>query len=100
MGLPPEILKAIAPQEGVVFITGATGSGKSTFVANFVKYYHKLYPKRPIWLFSKDNEDPALDKIGIINRIKLDEELLEDDGMKPDEFLDDGGKRSDGAMMI
>ena len=28
MQLPPDILEAIAPEEGVVYITGATGSGK------------------------------------------------------------------------
>ncbi|KTC64510.1 DotB (plasmid) [Legionella adelaidensis] len=37
MGLPPNILEAIAPQEGIVFITGATGSGKSTLLASIIR---------------------------------------------------------------
>ena len=37
MGLPDDILKAIAPQEGIVFITGATGSGKSTLLASIIR---------------------------------------------------------------
>lgn len=37
MGLPDNILEAIAPQEGVVFITGATGSGKSTLLASIIR---------------------------------------------------------------
>src|SRR3990167_11508051 len=37
MGLPDNILKALAPQEGIVFITGATGSGKSTLLASVVR---------------------------------------------------------------
>jgi len=37
MNLPPNILEAIAPQEGVVFITGATGSGKSTLLASIIR---------------------------------------------------------------
>lgn len=37
MELPPNILKAIAPQEGIVFITGATGSGKSTLLASIIR---------------------------------------------------------------
>lgn len=37
MGLPDAVLKAIAPQEGVVFITGATGSGKSTLLASIIR---------------------------------------------------------------
>jgi defect-in-organelle-trafficking protein DotB len=37
MGLPENILEAIAPQEGIVFITGATGSGKSTLLASIIR---------------------------------------------------------------
>ena len=37
MGLPDNILEAIAPQEGIVFITGATGSGKSTLLASIIR---------------------------------------------------------------
>lgn len=37
MGLPDHILKALAPQEGIVFITGATGSGKSTLLASIIR---------------------------------------------------------------
>lgn len=37
MGLPDNIIEAIAPQEGVVFITGATGSGKSTLLASIIR---------------------------------------------------------------
>lgn len=37
MGLPENIVEAIAPQEGIVFITGATGSGKSTLLASIIR---------------------------------------------------------------
>lgn len=37
MSLPPNILEAIAPEEGIVFITGATGSGKSTLLASIIR---------------------------------------------------------------
>ncbi|MDP3706356.1 MAG: Dot/Icm type IV secretion system ATPase DotB [Legionellaceae bacterium] len=37
MGLPENIIKALAPQEGIVFITGATGSGKSTLLASIIR---------------------------------------------------------------
>lgn len=37
MGLPANIIEAIAPQEGIVFITGATGSGKSTLLASIIR---------------------------------------------------------------
>ncbi len=37
MHLPQNILDAIAPQEGIVFITGSTGSGKSTLLASIIR---------------------------------------------------------------
>ncbi|MCR9192856.1 MAG: Dot/Icm type IV secretion system ATPase DotB [Gammaproteobacteria bacterium] len=37
MNLPDNILRALAPQEGIVFITGATGSGKSTLLASVIR---------------------------------------------------------------
>ena len=37
MGLPDNIIKALSPQEGIVFITGATGSGKSTLLASVIR---------------------------------------------------------------
>lgn len=38
MELQPDILAAIAPQEGVVYVTGATGSGKSTLLASIIRH--------------------------------------------------------------
>lgn len=35
--LPPDVLTAIAPEDGVVYVTGATGSGKSTLLAAIIK---------------------------------------------------------------
>lgn len=37
MGLPENILEAIAPEQGVVYVTGATGSGKSTLLASIIR---------------------------------------------------------------
>ncbi len=37
MELPPDILAAIAPDQGVVYVTGATGSGKSTLLAAIIR---------------------------------------------------------------
>jgi defect-in-organelle-trafficking protein DotB len=37
MNLPDVVLEAIAPQEGIVFITGSTGSGKSTLLASIIR---------------------------------------------------------------
>lgn len=37
MNLPDNVREAIAPQEGIVFITGSTGSGKSTLLASIIR---------------------------------------------------------------
>jgi defect-in-organelle-trafficking protein DotB len=37
MNLPKEILDAIAPEQGVVYVTGSTGSGKSTLLAAIIR---------------------------------------------------------------
>lgn len=37
MQLPSDIVKAIAPDQGVVYVTGATGSGKSTLLAAIIR---------------------------------------------------------------
>jgi len=37
LGLPQEVVDAVAPNDGVVYVTGATGSGKSTLLASIIK---------------------------------------------------------------
>ena len=37
LDLPQEIIDNIAPQEGVIYVTGSTGSGKSTLLAAIIK---------------------------------------------------------------
>ncbi|OGV27750.1 MAG: Dot/Icm secretion system ATPase DotB [Legionellales bacterium RIFCSPHIGHO2_12_FULL_37_14] len=37
LGLPDEVMEAIAPQDGIIFITGATGSGKTTLLASIIR---------------------------------------------------------------
>ena len=62
----------------VTYITGASGSGKSTFVYNYCCEYRKMYPKRNIYLFSALKEDSSLDKIKGLKRIKITPEFLEE----------------------
>lgn len=38
MDIEPELMEALAPQEGVVYVTGATGSGKSTLLAAIIRH--------------------------------------------------------------
>ena len=38
LGLSEKLKEAIAPSEGVVYVTGSTGSGKSTLLASIIRY--------------------------------------------------------------
>lgn len=37
MGLPDELKQALAPNQGVVYVTGSTGSGKTTLLASIIR---------------------------------------------------------------
>ena len=58
-----------------VYVSGPTGSGKSTWTSKYAVEYKKLFPKNPIFLFSKLTEDKSLYYVKP-TRIKMDEELL------------------------
>lgn len=59
----------------ILYITGASGSGKSTYTKNYCKTFKRLYPKRPIYLFSAISEDESLDEIQP-QRILIDDSLV------------------------
>jgi hypothetical protein len=65
-------------ERDVGFICGASGSGKSTYCKNYIIEYHKTYKDRPIYLFSHLDEDKVLDDLGIIKRVRLSNQLLEE----------------------
>lgn len=68
-------------ERDVLYITGASGSGKSYYCKNYLLQYNKSYPTRPIYIFSSLIEDETLDNAKIKNfrRINLNEEFLQTD---------------------
>jgi hypothetical protein len=60
-----------------LYIAGPTGSGKSTWVANWVKMYRKLFPSNRVYLFSRKEEDKVLSQMKYIKKIVTNEKLLE-----------------------
>jgi energy-coupling factor transporter ATP-binding protein EcfA2 len=60
----------------ILYITGASGSGKSTYIANYIKQYKKIYKKNSVYVFSALKDDEALDSIGV-KRIRIDNDLIE-----------------------
>ena len=50
-------------ERSVLFIAGESGSGKSYFVAQYAKNYHKMFPKNEVFLISYLDRDPTLDDL-------------------------------------
>jgi hypothetical protein len=63
-------------QRFILATMAASGSGKSTQLALISERYHTLYPRRPIVLMSRLEEDETLDTLPYIRRIRVDS-LLE-----------------------
>lgn len=73
-------------ERDVIYITGASGSGKSFYTKNYVEEYRKLFKKRDVFLFSALSEDSTLDELPYIKRIALTQEFLEDEGVSAEDF--------------
>jgi len=70
----------VLPRKDIVeklYISGVSGSGKSTYTGKYLEEYVKLYPDDPVFIFSSVPEDKPLDKIDPV-RIDIDEDLIED----------------------
>jgi uncharacterized protein YerC len=62
----------------VFMIAGMSGSGKSTYTAGLCRTYKKQYPDNKIILFSNKPSDPVFDRLEYIERVLINEELLDD----------------------
>lgn len=74
-----QLIPNVKNERDILYITGASGSGKSFFAKNYIDYYKKLYPKREIYLFSSLKEDSSIDKVKGLKRINLTPELLSEE---------------------
>jgi len=61
-----------------LFVAGESGAGKSYFIREYEKRYHKMFPNNPIYLISYLEKDETLDNCKEITRIKeaLEPEFL------------------------
>jgi len=69
-----------------VYISGISGSGKSTFASNFVKEYLKEKKKNEFFVISNVEEDDVLDKLKPIRIDLEDEDALSE--VRSDDFYD------------
>lgn len=82
-----ELIPNINKERDVLYVIGQSGSGKSYFVSQYGKNYKSFYPKNSIYVFSTLNEDKdGIDRIGKINRIKLDDEFVDGEVIDTKEF--------------
>ena len=60
------------------YVCGQSGAGKSYFCKQFMEEYHTAFPSRNVFIVSSLADDPTLDVLKYIKRIKLTEEFIED----------------------
>ena len=65
-------------QRDMIYISGQSGSGKSTFAGQYARAYQKANAKSRIFIFSAVNEDIAFDGVKL-KRIVFDD-LMDEDG--------------------
>lgn len=63
----------------ILYITGASGSGKSYYCKMYCDEFKRMYPKRNIYLISSISDDSSIDKVKDLKRIKLTPSLLDDE---------------------
>lgn len=71
----------------ILYITGASGSGKSTYTARYTKLYKQIFKNNPVFVFSALKDDESLDIIKP-KRIKISKETLLDDPILIEDLKD------------
>lgn len=66
---------------GVIYICGASGSGKSTYAAQYIFNYLNLFPENPVFVFTRLELDPVLQELGC-QRIPISKELEKLDAIR------------------
>jgi len=71
----------------ILYITGASGSGKSYYTKLYCDEFKRIFPKREVYLFSSLADDSSIDKIKGLKRVKLGEDFLKDE-LTAEDFKD------------
>lgn len=64
-------------QRDCIFITGRSGSGKSTWCAKYAQLYNTMFPDKRVVIVSALEQDKAFDDLDFVERLVLDEEFAE-----------------------
>ncbi len=69
----PYFNKGAGNTRQILYVSGASGSGKSFYTSDYMKEYNRLFPKNKIYIFSSLEKDEKLDAVKNTKRIKLNE---------------------------
>jgi chromosomal replication initiation ATPase DnaA len=83
----PYTMKDKGNTRQILYVSGASGSGKSYYASSYIKEYVKMFPKNDVFIVSSVDKDEQLDKIKNVKRIKLDEKFC-DTGFSIEDFRD------------
>jgi hypothetical protein len=75
-------------ERSILYITAPSGSGKSFYTREYIKQYHKMYPKRDIFVFSSLEDDPTLDALKYLKRIKVKSQAFLESDIGASDFKD------------
>ncbi len=73
-------------ERDVLYITAPSGSGKSYYCREYMKAYHKAFPKNDIYMMSSLDSDETLDAIKYLKRIKIKSEQFLNTELSCDDF--------------
>ena len=83
-----EDISITVPEHTATVFIGASGSGKSYWTKLYAEEYHRLYPKRDVYVISSLKEDTTLDKLKFLKRLKIHEPAFLGDNIDAAEFKD------------
>ena len=69
-----------------LYVPAPSGSGKSTFIGMYLTELRKKYKKRPIYIFSRVEEDKPLDQFNNTYRIPLTRQTFEEEPLEIEKF--------------
>jgi Cdc6-like AAA superfamily ATPase len=75
-------------ERNILYVTGASGSGKSYYSVEYIHQYIKKHPKNDVFLFSSVGEDNVLDKIKKLKWFKIHDEDFVGKTFTVDDFKD------------
>lgn len=69
-----------------LYVSGPSGAGKSTFIAEYVKRLQEKNKKRKVYIFSRVDQDPPLDKLKNVTRVPLEMGFWSWVTLRPEDF--------------